>query len=70
MKKVWLIVSGMCGGAALVLAILGNFEASFIVAVIGATSWFLHYRVEIKEKLAQSEEQQSENGDAETDEEE
>jgi hypothetical protein len=60
----------MSGVAALVLAFRGNFESSFIVAVIGATSWFLHYRVGIKEKLTLSEEQNREKSEPETDEEE
>jgi hypothetical protein len=52
-KTFWIVVSTICGVAALVLGFRNEFEKAFVVGAVGAVAWFLSYRVQVKEKLAQ-----------------
>ena len=59
MKTVWLIASAVCILLAAVFLLRGDFNAAFVIAVIGLVSWFLNYRTQVSESLAAEELQQS-----------
>ena len=52
MKTVWLIASAVCIVTAAIFMLRGDFNAAFVVAVIGLVSWFLNYRAQVRESLA------------------
>ena len=53
MKTFWIIVSGLCGVAAVLLVLLrDDYEKAFIAATVGAVAWFLSYRVRLRQTLA------------------
>lgn len=54
MKTFWLIIAALCGLVAAVLLIQKDFDKAFIVAAIGAVGWFLSYRVQMKELIGVS----------------
>ena len=47
-----MIVAGICIVTAAVFLLRGDFNAAFVVAVIGLVSWFLNYRAQVRESLA------------------
>ena len=47
MKTFWLIVSGLCGVAAVVFVLLDDYDKVFIAATLGAVAWFLSYRAKL-----------------------
>ncbi len=49
MKTIWIIAAGICGLVAAAFLFRRDFDKAFVVAAIGAVSWFLSYRVEMKE---------------------
>jgi hypothetical protein len=51
-KTFWIIVAALCGVTALVLAVRENYEGAFVAAAVGAVMWFLSYRVQLREKLS------------------
>ena len=51
MKTFWIIAAALCGATALVLAVREKYEAAFVAAAIGAVGWILSYRVQLREKL-------------------
>jgi len=51
MKNVWVPIAAVCMLAAIVLVIRLNFEAAFVVAVVGAVAWFLNYRQQVRTRL-------------------
>lgn len=51
MKTIWIIAAALCGATALLLAVQQNYENAFLAAAIGAVAWFLSYRVELQERL-------------------
>ncbi len=51
MKLVWLTAAGICIVIAAVFLLLGQFNAAFVVAVIGLVSWFLNYRAQVSQQL-------------------
>ena len=59
MKTFWLIVSALCGVIALFFAFKNNYENAFVAAAVGAIAWFLSYRVQLKQKLKDDEEEES-----------
>ena len=52
MKKLWVPIAAVFGLVAIILFIQLKFEAAFVVAAIGAVAWFLNYRAQIKDELA------------------
>lgn len=56
MKTFWIIVAALSGGTALVLAVRENYEGAFVAAAVGAVTWFLSYRVQLREKLSDTDE--------------
>lgn len=55
MKTFWIVVSALCGAAAVFFVIREDYEKMFIVATVGAVAWFLSYRVRMREKLDEDE---------------
>ena len=50
-----MIAAGLCIVTAAVFLLRGDFNAAFVVAVLGLVSWFLNYRTQVKESLAAEE---------------
>lgn len=47
MKTFWIVVSILCGVAAVLLVVREDYEKMFIVATVGAVAWFLSYRAQL-----------------------
>ena len=50
-----MIVAGVCIVIAAVFLLRGDFNAAFVVAVLGLVSWFLNYRAQVRESLVAEE---------------
>ena len=59
MKTFWLIAAAVCGVVALYFAYTGNYDNAFIAAAVGGVAWILSYRVQLKQKLKDNEEEDS-----------
>lgn len=66
MKTLWIIVSGLCGVAAVLFVVGQAYDKAFIAAALGAVAWFLNYRVRLRETLKDTDET-DENDDGEED---
>ena len=55
MKTVWIVVSALCGAAAVFFVVREDYDKMFIAATVGAVAWFLSYRVSLREKLDEDE---------------
>ena len=51
MRTFWIVISGLCGAAAVVFGLRDDFEKAFIAATLGAVAWFLSYRARLSEQL-------------------
>ncbi len=69
MKKFWLILAAVCGAIALFLVFKNDFDTAFVLAAIGAASWFLHYRVQLKETITPGDEHVNSGEDVDSNEE-
>ena len=49
MKIFWLITAGVCIIVAAVFILRREFNTAFVVAALGLVSWFLNYRIQMKE---------------------
>ena len=58
MRRVWVAITAVCLVVAVVLFIKLNFEAAFVVAAIGAITWFLNFRGQVKSRLRGYDEEQ------------
>jgi hypothetical protein len=45
------------------MALRGRLETAFVIAALGVVSWFLNYRMQMKEVIAASEIEQTNNGE-------
>ena len=61
MKVVWLAIGVICLAGAAMALWRQRLDAVFVIATIGIMAWFLRYRSDLKESLA-------ENGSPQTDE--
>jgi hypothetical protein len=68
-KRFWLILACVCVSVALFFVFRGDFEKAFLVAAIGAVSWFLNYRVQLKEQIAEADRHVGHEEDFDSDEE-
>ena len=68
MKRVWIIVAAAFGITALVFLLRSNYDYAFIAAALGAVSWFLSYRVQIRELIVPDEPEDELDEDPEDDE--
>jgi hypothetical protein len=64
-KTFWIVVSALCGAAAVFFVFRDDFEKMFIAAVLGAVAWFLSYRTRLRETLREWDESDRENEDDE-----
>lgn len=67
MKAIFIILAAAGGVLAAVFVFRGDFDKAFVAAAGGAVSWFLNYRVQLKERLASRNEEYED--DEESDEE-
>ena len=51
MKTFWIVLSALCGAAAVFFVFREDYEKMFITATVGAVAWFLSYRVRLRETL-------------------
>jgi len=58
-KTFWLIAAAVCGVVALYLAYTGNYDNAFVAAAIGGVAWILSYRVQLKQKLKDDDDEDS-----------
>lgn len=66
MKTLWLVVSGLCGIAAVIFIVGQDYDKAFIAAALGAVAWFLNYRTRLRETFKDTDET-DENDDGEED---
>ena len=55
MKHVWMIVSAVFALIAVIFFARRNYDNAFICAALGAVSWFLRYRAQMKEMVKANE---------------
>lgn len=63
MKLLWIIIAVVCIAVAGYLALRGKLEAAFVIAALGVVSWFLNYRMQMKDVIAASEIGKANNGE-------
>ena len=51
MKCFWMIIAGICLGAAAVSLWWQRTDAAFVSATLGAVAWLLNYRIQVKESI-------------------
>ena len=59
MKTFWLIAAAVSGVVALYFAYTGNYDNAFVAAAVGGVTWILSYRVQLKQKLKDDDEEDS-----------
>ena len=55
MRRFWIICSAVFALAALLLFLRGNYEKAVIAATVGAVSWMLSYRVQMRDMVRANE---------------
>lgn len=55
MKRVWIILAGLFAVAALVLFLRNDYDKAFIFAALGSVSWFLSYRIQMRQMVKANE---------------
>jgi hypothetical protein len=59
-ERIWIIVAAIMVFVAAAFLWRNNMSAAFVTATLGAVSWFLSYRAQIRAKLAATEVESSE----------
>ena len=54
MKVVWMVIAGVCLVAAAIALWRQKLNAAFVIATIGVMAWFLRYRSDLRESLAEN----------------
>ena len=49
MKRLWILIACIFAVAALILFLRTDYEKAFIAAALGAVSWMLSFRVQMRE---------------------
>lgn len=52
MKTFFIILAAIGGVLAIVFVVRGEYEIAFVAAAAGAVCWFLNFRVQLKQRLA------------------
>lgn len=52
MKIFWIVIASVCIVAAAFFLLRRDFNTAFVVAALGLVSWFLNYRIQMKEITA------------------
>ena len=55
MKHVWMILSALSALIAVIFLARHNYDNAFVCAALGAVSWFLRYRAQMKEMVKANE---------------
>lgn len=58
-----MIVAGICITVAAFFMLRRDFNTAFVVATLGMVSWFLNYRIQMKEITARADLEQSTSGE-------
>jgi hypothetical protein len=61
MEKVWSLLAAILMLAAGVFFWLGNYDYTFVTAVLGSIAWLLDYRAQTKKRRTENAPQNSEN---------
>jgi hypothetical protein len=61
MKEFWMAVAVVCIACAAVALWLQHYDAGFVIATVGALSWFLNYRESAKKTIGESNKQDDED---------
>jgi len=64
LKIFWLITAGVCIIVAAVFILRREFNTAFVVAALGLVSWFLNYRIQMKEITNAADLEQSNESDS------
>ena len=59
MKYVWMIVSAVFALIAVIFFARHNYDNAFVCAALGAVSWFLRYRAQMREVVKANEPSES-----------
>jgi hypothetical protein len=62
-KLLWIIIAVVCIAVAGYMALRGKLEAAFVIAALGVVSWFLNYRMQMKDVISASEIEEENNGE-------
>ena len=60
MRKLWITLAAVLAVLALVFAFKRDYDKAFVVAALGAVSWFLSYRTQMKEMADSADERDQE----------
>lgn len=63
-QRAWIIAAGLLLITAGVFLWRNNLPAAFVIAVLGACSWFLSYRAELRNKFPDDDEDDEAGSDA------
>ena len=55
MKHIWMILSALFALIAVIFFARHNYDNAFVCAALGAVSWFLRYRAQMKEMVKATE---------------
>lgn len=69
MERAWTIASILCLIVAAILLLREYLNAAFVVATLGAVSWFLSYRVKLRSTIVEPLEATDDENDASDDDE-
>jgi hypothetical protein len=69
-KRFWIFLACAFALTALIMFLRTDYEKAFIAAALGAVSWMLSYRVQMREKVRANEPSENLDDSLETDEEE
>jgi hypothetical protein len=63
-RKFWILLAALLAALAAVFAVLRDFDKAFVLAAAGAVSWFLSYRVELRQLVDPSEQHKRDDIDS------
>jgi len=64
-KTFWKILAALLTIKAVVWLFVGNYERAFLSAAAGGVAWFLSYRVQLREKLEETDQTNEKDADDE-----
>ena len=64
MKRFWILLAALLAVLAAVFAVLRDFDKAFVLAALGAISWFLSYRVQMRQLTDPLEQQKDDDEDS------
>jgi len=53
-RKFWILLAALLAAMAAVFGVLQDFDKAFVLAAAGAVSWFLSYRVQMRQLVESS----------------